>query len=253
VRSFTVDLQRRQRFDTHASVPTQPQLLSDHSIGSYLRVLRAFSSWLLMEGYTAHDVLARIKLPRTTEKIQDTFSEGEIITVFRSLNPRTEIGDRDYQDKRTRRGRHTGYDYALDRGQKALACAIRALVLYVPPPIKAEPVPPKKPRQLSRRLSAAQRQTYAGRPSWNHRHKRDWTGRELPTTEGPAWRYGAEGASAPLDGGVSGRSGGAPLHRGHRLRRTVGSLPRGHSVRLPYLARLARSTRRRARPAPQRA
>jgi hypothetical protein len=39
--------------------------------------------------------------------------------------------NRDYQEKRTHRGRHTAYDYALDRDQKALAWAIRALVLHV--------------------------------------------------------------------------------------------------------------------------
>ena len=49
--------------------------------------------------------------------------------------------DRDYQEKRTRQGRHTAYDYALDRDQKALAWAIRALVLHVPPQEKAEPEP----------------------------------------------------------------------------------------------------------------
>jgi integrase/recombinase XerC/integrase/recombinase XerD len=95
VRAYTVDLQGRKRFDTHLVVPTQPEPLSDHSINSYLRVLRAFSSWLHMEGYTAHHVLARIKLPRTTEKVQDILTEEEIVTIARSLNPRTEIGARD--------------------------------------------------------------------------------------------------------------------------------------------------------------
>ena len=40
--------------------------------------------------------------------------------------------DRDYQEKRTRQGRHTAYDYALDRDQKALAWAIRALRALCP-------------------------------------------------------------------------------------------------------------------------
>ncbi len=95
VRSYMVDLQGRRRFDTHATVPTQAELLSDHSINSYLRVLRAFSNWLYQEAYTAHHVLERIKLPSTTEKVQDILSEDEIVQVVRSLNPRTEIGARD--------------------------------------------------------------------------------------------------------------------------------------------------------------
>lgn len=88
--------------------------------------------------------------------------------------------DRDYQEKRTRQGRHTAYDYALDRDQKALAWAIRALVLHVPDAEKILPEPPKKPRQPARRLSPAQRKATAGRPSWNYSPKRDWNGPELP-------------------------------------------------------------------------
>jgi hypothetical protein len=88
--------------------------------------------------------------------------------------------DRDYLEKRQRQGRRTTYDYAVDRDQKALAWAIRALVRYVPPPIKSEPEPPRKPRAPSRRLSAVERERYAGRPSWNGRPKRGWEGPDLP-------------------------------------------------------------------------
>ena len=62
--------------------------------------------------------------------------------------------DRDYQVKRVKQGRHTAYDYALDRDQKVLAWAIRALVQCVPPEVKLEAEPPKKPRKPSRKLSS---------------------------------------------------------------------------------------------------
>jgi hypothetical protein len=88
--------------------------------------------------------------------------------------------DRDYQEKRKAQGRRTAYDYALDRDQKALAWAIRALVLHVLPDEKAMPEPPRKPAKPSRRLSAAEKRRFAGRPSWNHRPKRDWDGPDLP-------------------------------------------------------------------------
>src|SRR5689334_8131437 len=109
--------------------------------------------------------------------------------------------DRDYQEKRARQGRRTAYDYALDRGQKALAWAIRALVLYVPTCEKEQPEPPKKARQPARRLSPAQRKATAGQPSWNYTPQRGWSGPELPP--GPqavgdtaAERVGAPGAPA---------------------------------------------------------
>jgi hypothetical protein len=88
--------------------------------------------------------------------------------------------DRDYLEKRKTQGRRTAYDYAVDRDQKAFAWAIRALVRHVPPQEKRRPEPPKPARKPARRLTPAQKQRYAGRPSWNGRPKRDWDGPELP-------------------------------------------------------------------------
>ena len=88
--------------------------------------------------------------------------------------------DRDYLDRRKREGRHTAYDFAVDRDLKALAWAIRAIVRYAPPEGKAKPELPKPPRKPSRRLSAAERARTAGRPSWNGQPKRDWSGPDLP-------------------------------------------------------------------------
>ena len=88
--------------------------------------------------------------------------------------------DRRYLDRRKREGRHTAYDYTVDRGLKALAWAIRAIVRYTPADEKARPEPPKSPRKLSRRLSAAERAKTAGRASWIGRPKRDWASPDLP-------------------------------------------------------------------------
>ena len=88
--------------------------------------------------------------------------------------------DRDYQVKRKTQGRQTAYDYALDRDQKALAWAICALVRCVSPEEKQQSEPPKPPAKPARRLSPGEKQRYAGRPSWNHKPKRDWDGPELP-------------------------------------------------------------------------
>jgi hypothetical protein len=88
--------------------------------------------------------------------------------------------DRDYLEKRKIQGRRTAYDYAIDRDQKALSWAIRAIVRYVPDEEKNKPEPPRPARKPSRRLSANQRRLYEGRPSWNGKTKRDWAGPDLP-------------------------------------------------------------------------
>src|SRR5215470_8528359 len=54
--------------------------------------------------------------------------------------------ERDYLARRKQQGQRTAYDYAVERDQKALAWAIRALVEYVPPEEKVRPEPPKRSR-----------------------------------------------------------------------------------------------------------
>ena len=57
-------------------------------------------------------------------------AEGWVYTsVLRQLVNRM-YRDRDYQERRAREGRKTAYDYAVDRDQKALSWAIRAIVRY---------------------------------------------------------------------------------------------------------------------------
>jgi hypothetical protein len=134
-------------------------------------------------------------------------NEGWVYTmVLRQLVNRL-YRDRDYQAKRVKQGRHTAYDYALDRDQKALAWTIRALVQFVPPEEKAKVEPPKKPKQPARRLSPAQRTVYKGRPSWNGMPKRDWESPDLPPAPGSPPTPSATGWD-PGDLGASGESRG---------------------------------------------
>ncbi len=95
VRAYTVDLQRRAAFEHHPALPTRAHRLSDASVNSYLRALRAFSNWLYTEGYTSEHTLARLKTPRLAEKVKDILTPDEIVRIVGSLNPRTEIGARD--------------------------------------------------------------------------------------------------------------------------------------------------------------
>jgi hypothetical protein len=123
-------------------------------------------------------------------------NEGWVYTsVLRQLVNRL-YRDRDYQAKRQKQGKHTAYDYALDRDQKALAWAIRALVQHVPPQDKQQPEPPRPPKKPARRLSPAQRRVYKGRPSWNHQPKRDWDGPDLPPAPPSAPEHRSPGESS---------------------------------------------------------
>ena len=108
-------------------------------------------------------------------------AEGWVYTsVLRQLVNRM-YRDRDYLEKRRAQGQRTAYDYAVDRDLKALAWAIRELVRHEPTEEKAKPEPPKPPRKPKRRLSAEEKATYRGVPSWNGQPKRGWAGIELPS------------------------------------------------------------------------
>ncbi len=88
--------------------------------------------------------------------------------------------DRDYLARRSKQGKRTAYDYAIERDQVALSWAIRMVVRHVPGAEKRKAEPPKKPRRPSRRLSERERAIYKGKPSWNGKPMRGWEGPELP-------------------------------------------------------------------------
>ncbi len=95
LRAYAVDLQERAVRDPNASAARRGRRLSEHSVDTYLRALRAFSNWLYAEGYTAQHTLARLKTPRLPQKVKDILTPEEIAQVVGSLNPHTEIGARD--------------------------------------------------------------------------------------------------------------------------------------------------------------
>ena len=87
--------------------------------------------------------------------------EGWVYTsVLRQLVNRM-YRERDYLAKRVQDGRKTAYDYAVDRDQKALAWAIRALVQHVPAEKKVDP---RAAEAAAQALAATCRPRSAPRP-----------------------------------------------------------------------------------------
>ena len=75
-------------------VTQQDKGLSPHTVACRIRALRAFSSWLLREGYTAENVLAVIKPPKTPSRMIDVLTPAEIDKLVSSQNPLTALGSR---------------------------------------------------------------------------------------------------------------------------------------------------------------
>lgn len=95
VRQYIVELQQQQAREHHPFMPTEDRPLSDHTINSYVRALRAFSQWLTDEGYTSEPILKRLRAPKMTKKTPIPLCAEEIADIVCALNPRTEIGARD--------------------------------------------------------------------------------------------------------------------------------------------------------------
>jgi site-specific recombinase XerD len=95
VRAYILHLKERGTYEAHPTMAAREKRLSDYTIGTYVRALRGFSSWLCEEQYTPEPILARLKIPKAPKKVQDILCAEEIADIVTSLNPRTEIGARD--------------------------------------------------------------------------------------------------------------------------------------------------------------
>ncbi|MDD4924219.1 MAG: tyrosine-type recombinase/integrase [Dehalococcoidales bacterium] len=73
----------------------QERQVSPFTVQCKVRSLKAFSSWLLREGYTKDNILANVKLPKTPNRIIEPLTQLEIEKLFAAQNPLTSVGSRD--------------------------------------------------------------------------------------------------------------------------------------------------------------
>ena len=72
----------------------QSRGMSPYSVQDEVRGLKAFASWLVREGYTPENVLARLKLPKAPQKLIELLTSAEINQLVKSQNPLTAYGSR---------------------------------------------------------------------------------------------------------------------------------------------------------------
>ncbi len=75
-------------------IQEQSRKLSPCTIACRVRALKAFSSWLLREGYTENNILFNLKLPKIPKKVIEPLSREEIDKLVREQNALTAIGSR---------------------------------------------------------------------------------------------------------------------------------------------------------------
>lgn len=97
MRAYIGYLRLQPRWADHAGMPehTRSRPISDGTVSWHVRGLRSFASWLLREGHTKDNVLARLRAPKVSDHDVDILSPAEIATILKLFNHHTEIGSRD--------------------------------------------------------------------------------------------------------------------------------------------------------------
>ena len=83
VRSYIIYLQNKPKFQGHPYTPQQNKLLSPRTVQCHVRALKAFSTWLYLEGYTPENRLQNLKLPKAPSKIIEPLTSQEIKKVVK--------------------------------------------------------------------------------------------------------------------------------------------------------------------------
>jgi len=96
VRSYIIHLRNKPKFQGHPFTPQQNNLLSPRTLQCHIRVLKAFASWLYAEGYTTHNRLQSLKLPKAPSKIIEPLTPQEIKKIASSISRKTYSGERNH-------------------------------------------------------------------------------------------------------------------------------------------------------------
>ncbi|MFC1892849.1 tyrosine-type recombinase/integrase [Chloroflexota bacterium] len=86
-----LDIESVREFIVHE----QERGISPYTVQGKVRALKAFSSWLFREGYTADNLLCNIKLPKVPVILIEPLTAAEIDQLINYQNPLTTIGCRD--------------------------------------------------------------------------------------------------------------------------------------------------------------
>ncbi len=82
LREYVLYLMKRTRYNGHPYTPAQTELLSSATIHGHVRTLRAFFSWLAVEGLTQNNPAKDLKPPKVTRKVVSTLSDEEIRAIL---------------------------------------------------------------------------------------------------------------------------------------------------------------------------
>jgi integrase/recombinase XerC/integrase/recombinase XerD len=97
VRAFIAHLQERTDRHPNKSFGHRGSgALSSAYINGFVRVLRAFSTWLYEDGYTTENVLKPVKPPKMQQKVKEVLTDDEVRRLLAVFNTDDAYGARDF-------------------------------------------------------------------------------------------------------------------------------------------------------------
>ena len=82
LREYVLYLMKRTKYNGHPYIPAKTELLSSATIHGHVRTLRAFFSWLVVEGLAQNNPAKDLRPPKVSRKVVSTLSDKEIGTIL---------------------------------------------------------------------------------------------------------------------------------------------------------------------------
>lgn len=96
VREYMLYLRQKPKFQGHPYTPEQGKPISPRTVQCHVRALKAFSSWLYLEGYTKENRLKNLKLPKAPAKMMEPLTPEEIHKITSTIKTTLSTGARNH-------------------------------------------------------------------------------------------------------------------------------------------------------------
>jgi integrase/recombinase XerD len=96
LREYIRHLQTRPKWESHPTITSNGELLSPHSIASFVRSIKTFWSWLAREEFIVTNPLKDVSLPKIPQQTVKTLSPEQFQKIIKVIDKRSARGYHDY-------------------------------------------------------------------------------------------------------------------------------------------------------------
>jgi len=96
VREYILYLRNKPKFYNHPYIPCTGKQISPRTVQCHVRALKAFSTWLYLEGHNRDNMLQNLKLPKAPSKIIEPLTPEEIKGILSCLQGNSFIKTRNH-------------------------------------------------------------------------------------------------------------------------------------------------------------